>query len=85
MNVPEVLTLISALTGAIVTIIGAIKSHQRGKRAHGALTTLDGKVNGRLEQLLDTTREAARLAGYADGLRDWVRLDSGEFQRPKWP
>ena len=84
MNVYEILTLISAMTGAIVTIIGACTGHRRGTVARGAMTTLDIKVNGRLEQLLDTTREAARLQGYADGRHDWVR-DSGEFQRPKLP
>lgn len=79
MTIPEILTLLAAGTGAVVTIINAIKGHRRGTTARTAMSTLGGRVNGRLEELLATTRESARLEGYAAGLREQLRHEP----RPK--
>ena len=85
MTLPELLIFIPAMTGAVVTIINAVKGHRRGRAVHTSMGAIGEKVNGRLEEMLNATRESARLAGYADGLRDNLKQDSGEWQRPRLP
>lgn len=67
MPIEQLLILITTLTGAIVTIINAIKGHYRGTEARDAIETLHGQVNGRLTQLLESTRKSAHLEGYTAG------------------
>lgn len=72
MTVTELLTLISALTAAVIAIIGAIKGPKTRAQiddTHAAVGALGAQMNGRLAELLEVTRTAAFHAGVLEGRR----------------
>lgn len=72
MTVPELLTLISAGTAAVIAIINAVKNPKVRAQIDDTNTRVGeiGKqINGRLAELLEATRQAAWHAGLLEGAR----------------
>lgn len=81
MTVPEILTLLTAGTAAVVTIINALRGRATRQQVHETyiqVGALGGQLNGRLAELLDATRDAAWDAG----LREGHRLALAAHRRP---
>src|SRR5262245_28265947 len=72
MTIPEMLTLISATTAAIVAIIHAWKAQpvrEQVRDTNAQVHDMGKQLNGRLAELLEATRQAAWHAGLMEGQR----------------
>jgi hypothetical protein len=72
MTLPEMLTLITAGTGAVVTILNALrgfKTRALVDQTHTKVGAMGVQLNGRLAELLRITTQAAYAEGLAHGLR----------------
>lgn len=72
-DVQSWLTLISAITAAIVAVIAAIKSDANGRN----IAKVQSDVNGRMDQLLDVTKTSS----HAEGVREQKALGESDSMR----
>lgn len=70
------LTQIAAIVAAVLAIGAAVTARKPRREVtsiHRHVEQLEQRWNGRLDELLDTTRHAAYLEGMADGLRQHLQ------------